>query len=180
MMGGRTNHWGRISLRNGPYDFKPRSRDGLGFDWPIGYDDLEPYYTKVEMLIGVYGTNEGLENTPNSPPGVLLPAPKGRAAELLAQKHGKRLGIPVVSIHRAVLTTHLDYRNIPEKASPRQPLGAEDCSRVNGQSVGLLLGHAVRPGMQCWGQLSVNHRSSSAGPGHRKSRHYSQWLMSAK
>ncbi len=35
MLGGRTNHWGRISLRNGPYDFKPRSRDGLGFDWPI-------------------------------------------------------------------------------------------------------------------------------------------------
>jgi len=39
MLGGRTNHWGRISLRNGPYDFKPRSRDGLGFDWPITYDD---------------------------------------------------------------------------------------------------------------------------------------------
>ncbi|HXE51640.1 MAG TPA: FAD-binding protein, partial [Tepidisphaeraceae bacterium] len=34
MLGGRTNHWGRISLRNGPYDFKPRTRDGLGFDWP--------------------------------------------------------------------------------------------------------------------------------------------------
>ena len=32
MLGGRTNHWGRISLRNGPYDFKPRSRDGLGFE----------------------------------------------------------------------------------------------------------------------------------------------------
>ena len=39
MLGGRTNHWGRISLRNGPYDFKPRSRDGLGFDWPITYED---------------------------------------------------------------------------------------------------------------------------------------------
>ena len=35
MLGGRTNHWGRISLRMGPYDFKPRSRDGLGFDWPL-------------------------------------------------------------------------------------------------------------------------------------------------
>jgi len=50
------------------------------------------------MLIGVYGTNEGLENTPDSPPGVLLPAPKGRAAELLAQKHGKKLGIPIIAI----------------------------------------------------------------------------------
>ena len=118
MLGGRTNHWGRISLRNGPYDFKPKSRDGLGFDWPYTYEDIEPYYTKVEMLIGVYGSNEGLENTPDSPPDVLLPPPKGRAAELLAQKHGKSLGIPVVPIHRAVLTKHQDYRTIPAKLHP--------------------------------------------------------------
>jgi choline dehydrogenase-like flavoprotein len=118
MMGGRTNHWGRMSLRNGPYDFKPRSRDGLGFDWPIGYDDIEPYYTKVEMLIGVFGTNEGLENTPDSPAGVLLPPPKGRASELLTQKHAKKLGIPVISIHRAVLTKPLDADTIPAKLHP--------------------------------------------------------------
>ncbi|MSU64540.1 MAG: GMC family oxidoreductase [Opitutus sp.] len=118
MLGGRTNHWGRMSLRNGPYDFKPRSRDGFGFDWPIGYEDVEPYYTKVEMLIGVYGSNEGLENTPNSPPGVLLPPPKGRAAELYLQKHAKKLGIPVISIHRAVLTRALDAATIPAKLHP--------------------------------------------------------------
>jgi choline dehydrogenase-like flavoprotein len=118
MLGGRTNHWGRISLRNGPYDFKPRERDGLGFDWPVTYEEIEPYYTKVEMLIGVYGTNEGLENTPNSPEGVLLPAPKGRAAELLSQKHGKKLGIPIIPIHRAVLTKHQDYKNIPARLHP--------------------------------------------------------------
>ena len=85
MLGGRTNHWGRISLRNGPYDFKPYSRDGLGFDWPIGYDDLAPYYDKTEMLVGIYGTNEGLENTPDSSPGCLLPPPKMRAGELLGR-----------------------------------------------------------------------------------------------
>ncbi|NBV87347.1 MAG: GMC family oxidoreductase, partial [Verrucomicrobia bacterium] len=87
MLGGRTNHWGRISLRNGPYDFKPYSRDGLGFDWPMGYEDVAPYYDKVEMLVGVYGTNEGLENTPDSPEGILLPPPKMRVGELLAKKH---------------------------------------------------------------------------------------------
>ncbi len=118
MLGGRTNHWGRISLRNGPYDFKPRSRDGLGFDWPIAYEDLDPYYTKVELLIGVYGTNTGFENTPDSPEGILLPPPKGRAAELLSQKYGKKLGIPVVPIHRAVLTTHQDYMHAPQKLHP--------------------------------------------------------------
>jgi choline dehydrogenase-like flavoprotein len=89
MLGGRTNHWGRISLRNGPYDFKPRERDGLGFDWPISYEDLAPYYDKVEKLIGVYGENDGMENTPNSPEGCLLPAPPGRAGEQLIRKDAK-------------------------------------------------------------------------------------------
>src|ERR1700722_5163629 len=109
MLGGRTNHWGRISLRNGPYDFKPLSRDGLGRDWPISYEDVAPYYDKVELLIGVYGDNRGLENTPDSPPGVLLPPPKGRAAELLTQKHAKKLGIPVIAAHRAILSRALDH-----------------------------------------------------------------------
>jgi len=118
MLGGRTNHWGRISLRNGPYDFKPRTRDGLGFDWPLTYADLASYYDKVEMLIGVYGDNNGLENTPDSPPGCLLPPPKPRAGELLIRKHAKELGIPVIAAHRAVLTQQLDHRRLPALLHP--------------------------------------------------------------
>jgi choline dehydrogenase-like flavoprotein len=118
MMGGRTNHWGRISLRNGPYDFKPRTRFGAGFDWPIGYDDIAPYYDKVEMLIGVFGTNEGLENSPDSSPGVLLPAPKLRVGELYAQKHGEKVGAKIRSIHRAVLTQPQDAAAVPAKLHP--------------------------------------------------------------
>ncbi len=56
MLGGRTNHYGRISLRMGPYDFKPYSRDGKGFDWPISYEDLAPYYDRAEELVGVFGS----------------------------------------------------------------------------------------------------------------------------
>ena len=118
MMGGRTNHWGRISLRNGPYDFKPYSRDGLGFDWPISYEDVEPYYDKVEMLIGVSGTNESMENIPNSPEGVLHPAPKGRVGDLLVQKTGKEMGVPVVPIRRAVITKPMDADKLPAKLHP--------------------------------------------------------------
>jgi len=118
MLGGRTNHWGRISLRNGPYDFKPYSRDGLGFDWPVNYEDVEPYYTRVERLIGVYGSNEGLENTPNSPEGVLQPPPKGRVGDLMTQKAGKKVGVPVVPIHRAVLTRPLDGPKLAAKLHP--------------------------------------------------------------
>ncbi len=118
MLGGRTNHWGRHALRNGPYDFKPKSRDGLGFDWPISYEDVAPYYDKVEMLIGVCGTNDGLENTPDSPEGCLLPPPKARIGELLARQRGRKLGIPVIPIRRAVLTRPLDHRTIPARLHP--------------------------------------------------------------
>jgi choline dehydrogenase-like flavoprotein len=119
MLGGRTNHWGRISLRNGPYDFKPRSRDGLGFDWPINYEDVAPYYDKVEMLVGIYGTNEGLENTPNSPEGCLLPPPAMRAGEQFARAKTKtKLGLPVIPIHRAVLSARQDAERIPAKLHP--------------------------------------------------------------
>ncbi|MDP6375682.1 MAG: GMC family oxidoreductase [Pseudomonadales bacterium] len=122
MLGGRTNHWGRISLRMGEYDFKPRSRDGLGFDWPIGYDDLAPYYDKTEALIGVYGSNEGLENTPNSSPGVLLPAPAPRADELLVRKYCKGLDIPVIPAHLAILSERQDHQRLPKWLHPNNAL----------------------------------------------------------
>ena len=118
MLGGRTNHWGRISLRNGPYDFKPHSRDGLGFDWPMSYEDLAPYYDKVEMLIGVYGENDGMENTPNSPSGVLLPPPKPRVSDLLIQQRARKLNIPAIAGHRAVLTKALDHKRLPQLLHP--------------------------------------------------------------
>jgi choline dehydrogenase-like flavoprotein len=118
MLGGRTNHWGRISLRNGPYDFKPHARDGLGFDWPISYEDVAPYYDKVERLIGVYGTSEGLENTPNSSPGCLLPPPAPLVSDYLVQQRARRLGIPVIPGHRAVLTQQLDYKRSPALLHP--------------------------------------------------------------
>ncbi len=110
MLGGRTNHWGRISLRFGPYDFKPYSRDGFGFDWPITYDDLAPWYDKVEQLIGVTGSNEHLENTPDSPPGILLPPPPLRASEYFLARGFKSMGIPVAAVRAAVLTQPLNGR----------------------------------------------------------------------
>jgi choline dehydrogenase-like flavoprotein len=167
MLGGRTNHWGRISLRMGPYDFKPRERDGLGIDWPISYEDLAPYYDKTEALIGVYGTNEGLENTPNSSPGILQPPPKPRAYELLTKKHCSKLGIPVIPSHLAILTQRLDEKKLAGMLHPGNALAAKvltdhiptrlpcfwatDCGRgcsikANFQSTTVLLPPAVMTG----------------------------------
>jgi choline dehydrogenase-like flavoprotein len=107
MLGGRTNHYGRISLRMGPYDFKPYSRDGKGFDWPITYDDLAPYYDKAEELIGVFGTPEGLENTPD---GKFQPAPAPRGYERVIKKVCDKLQIPCIPSRLAILTKPLNGR----------------------------------------------------------------------
>jgi choline dehydrogenase-like flavoprotein len=122
MLGGRTNHWGRISLRMGAYDFKPKSRDGLGADWPLTYDELAPYYDKTEMLIGVYGGDDDLENTPRSSPGVLMPPPAPRATELLAKKACGTLNIPTIPAHLAIMTQRQDADTLPKKIHPDNPL----------------------------------------------------------
>src|SRR6185295_14834017 len=75
MLGGRTNHWGRISLRYGPDDFRTKSVLGVGDDWPISYDDIAPYYDRVDRLIGIFGSNEGFRDAPD---GVFQPPPKPR------------------------------------------------------------------------------------------------------
>lgn len=101
MLGGRTNHWGRISLRFGPKDFKHKSVDGLGEDWPISYDDVAPYYDKVDKLIGVFGSKE---NLPNDPDSIFLPPPKPRLHELFIKDAGTALNIPVIPSRLSILT----------------------------------------------------------------------------
>ena len=102
MLGGRTHHWGRISLRFGPDDFKGRSIDGEGDDWPITYDEIAPYYDKVEELIGVFGTHD--ERFPNEPGGQFLPPPRPRCYELLVKKAAESINIPVIPSRLSILT----------------------------------------------------------------------------
>ncbi|WP_339876605.1 GMC family oxidoreductase [uncultured Algoriphagus sp.] len=101
MVGGRTNHWGRISLRFGPNDFKRASIDGLGDDWPIGYEDVKPYYDKVDKLIGVFGTKEGIYNEPD---GFFLPPPKPRLHELYLKKGANAANVPMIPARLSMLT----------------------------------------------------------------------------
>jgi choline dehydrogenase-like flavoprotein len=65
-LGGKTNIWGRLALRLSDYDFKAASRDGYGEDWPIEYKDVEKYYDKVDLLLGISGVNENLPHLPDS------------------------------------------------------------------------------------------------------------------
>ncbi len=105
--GGRTNHWGRIALRFGPADFRARSTDGMGDDWPITYEELSPYYDKVESYIGVFGT---AEHVPNSPDGVFLPPPRPRCTETIVKKACDSLKITCIPSRLAILTQPLNGR----------------------------------------------------------------------
>ncbi|GAB2827591.1 GMC family oxidoreductase [Ferruginibacter profundus] len=105
MLGGRTNHWGRISLRFGPKDFKRKSIDGLGDDWPIGYEDVKPYYDKLDKMVGIFGTNEGLENDPD---GIFLPPPRPRLHELFIKEAAIQSGVRVIPSRLSILTKPIE------------------------------------------------------------------------
>src|SRR6266566_761756 len=101
IVGGRTNHWGRIALRFAPVDFKSRSADGAGDDWPITYEEISPYYDKVESFIGVFGTKE---NVPSAPDGIFMPPPKPRCTETVVKKACDKLNIICIPSRLAVIT----------------------------------------------------------------------------
>jgi choline dehydrogenase-like flavoprotein len=107
VVGGRTNHWGRIALRFAPVDFRARSTDGMGDDWPITYEEIAPYYDKVEAYIGVFGSKE---NIPSAPDGVFLPPPKPRCTELLVKKACDKVNVTCIPSRLAIITKALNGR----------------------------------------------------------------------
>ncbi len=84
--GGRTNIWGRVSLRYGDLDFKSAERDGWEIPWPVSYSDIAPYYDKVEQFIGVCGGTDDQDSLPGSK--FHLPPPNMRCGEKLLTERG--------------------------------------------------------------------------------------------
>ena len=110
-LGGKTNIWGRLALRLSDYDFKAKSHDGYGEDWPISYADLAPYYDKVDLYLGISGVKESLPHLPDS----LFQRPtKLNVAEVQLRERIARMG-RVVTPYRAGVTTdglkHNKYRS---------------------------------------------------------------------
>ncbi|MEO7456703.1 MAG: GMC family oxidoreductase [Gemmatimonadaceae bacterium] len=140
MLGGRTNHWGRISLRFGPDDFKGKSKDGLGEDWPISYDDIAPYYDRVDDLIGVFGSREGLRNHPD---GNFQPAPRPRCYELLVKKTSDKLGITCIPSRLSITTKAIHGRQACHYCGQCN----RGCSvKANFSSPDVLIGPALKTG----------------------------------
>lgn len=96
-LGGRSITWSRQALRWSAGDFAANARDGHGLPWPIGYRDLEPWYTRVESAIGVSGAAEGLETLPDGafqPPLGLTAFEQHFARALETRFVGRRLIAP--------------------------------------------------------------------------------------
>ena len=116
-LGGRTIPWGRQSYRMSNYDFKAASRDGFGDDWPIGYEDLAPYYDMVDQFVGISGS---YENLPQLPDGIFLPPMKMTCGELLLKKAVAKMGEPlrrVIIGRAAILTRKLHSDTLDERAA---------------------------------------------------------------
>jgi choline dehydrogenase-like flavoprotein len=108
MTGGRTNVWGRVSLRFCDADFKSASQDGYGEDWPLGYSDLVPYYDLVEKYVGVTGMMEGLEHLPDGQ--FQPPMPLTCQESLFRDRVKEKLGRTATLARSANLTRPLNGR----------------------------------------------------------------------
>ena len=60
-VGGTTWHWAASTWRFLPNDFRMKTLYGVGRDWPVSYDELEPYYYRAEVELGVSGPNDGTD-----------------------------------------------------------------------------------------------------------------------
>ena len=104
--GGKTNVWGRVSLRYSDLDFKGPAKDGWEIPWPIEYKDVAPYYDQVDQLIGVCGGDDDSDVLPGSK--FHMPPPAPRCGELLLKKAFAARNIPIVAGRRANRTKPLN------------------------------------------------------------------------
>ncbi len=84
-VGGLAMHWGAVTPRYSPEDFRLRSLYGVGTDWPISYEDLDPFYQEAEERIGVAGAQGPPAMDPRGKPFPMPPLPLSHNLELLRQ-----------------------------------------------------------------------------------------------
>ncbi|MFL6277812.1 MAG: GMC oxidoreductase [Blastocatellia bacterium] len=102
-VGGKTNFWGRSSARMGDIDFRAASLDGFGVDWPVTYQEIAPFYSRVERMIGVCST---VQNRPSNPDGEYLPAFNFRCIDYILQAGCEQVGVPYLPDRHAQLTVN--------------------------------------------------------------------------
>jgi len=102
-VGGRSIMWGRHSYRLSDIDFGANKKDNIAIDWPVRYNDIEPWYSYVEEYIGVCGENLGLEQLPDQK--LLKPMDLNCVEEHFKQKVAEKLESRVVTMGRVAHIT---------------------------------------------------------------------------
>ena len=105
-VGGRSIMWGKHCYRWSDIDFEGNLKDGIAIDWPIRYNDIKPWYDKVERFVGVAGQAEGLKQVPD---GVFLkPFELNCAEQHFREKVGEKYPYRVVTPGRVAHLTEYD------------------------------------------------------------------------
>jgi len=115
-LGGKTNIWGRLALRLSDYDFKAKSHDGYGEDWPISYSEIAPYYDRVDRYLGISGVKENLPHLPDS---VFQRPTKLNAAEVMLRARAAKMGRVVTPFRAGVTTNGLKHNKYRSKCFGR-------------------------------------------------------------
>lgn len=100
-LGGKTQLWNAVALRFSERDFKGKTHDGAGEDWPFDYAAMKPYYDRIEKQVGVCGNYDGLTDLPD---GIFMPPPAMKCTDLAIKKGAEKLGVKVIHVRKATLS----------------------------------------------------------------------------
>ena len=100
-VGGKTMLWNAVAWRQSERDFKGKTFEGAGEDWPVGYKDMAPYYERIEREVGVCGNLDHLEDLPD---GVFLPPVPMKCSDVLVQRGAAKLGLKVIHVRKSTLS----------------------------------------------------------------------------
>ncbi|MCB0333196.1 MAG: GMC family oxidoreductase, partial [Bdellovibrionales bacterium] len=149
-VGGSSNFMSGFFHRLKPIDFRLLSEfgpiDGANVvDWPITYEDLEPYYTKVEHVVGISGrvtSHAALE--PRSTPDYPLPPLRENIVSSLIDEAARALGFSPFPVARAILSEQRGNRGSCYYSNFCGSYGCSSGAKGSGRAA--LLDDAVRTG----------------------------------
>jgi choline dehydrogenase-like flavoprotein len=144
-VGGSTIHWSAHFPRYHPSDFRVRSLDGVGDDWPLTYEELEPYFDQNDQMIGVAGLHGDPSQPPRSPRQT-PPIPPGPLGEAMARGFDK-LGWHWWPSDSAIITKDYGDRPACNNCGPCDigcPTGARSSADVTYWPLALRLGVELR------------------------------------
>ena len=156
---GRSIMWSRQTYRLGPQDFTANLEEAVGVDWPVRYEDIVPWYEKVERFIGIAGSEEGLSQLPDSvfqPAFALTDAENAFKQRVEATFNGRKI-IPARVAH------------LTEATDEQRALGRSNCQARNRCHHGCTFKayfsslNATLPAAQRTGNLTMVHNAIVQG-----------------